>query len=101
LSFDVFYFRRLFLRPFVSVPFVTDPHILWYIFINWVKNISAKMCSVPPPGEKLTNILYKQAYRPLPVCVHILRILAGFLKRTCRLGFCLVNTFNGYIEKRA
>jgi hypothetical protein len=47
------------------------------------------------PGRESDVGENKQADRFVIICVHIVRIWLVSLRTTCRLGFCLLYTFNG------
>ncbi len=83
-------------KNFVHANFVTKPQqydVHMYICIHvYVHTLSTKMYN---PRERIWHKENTQADTFVPICVHIVRIWLVSLRTTCRLGFCLVYTFNG------
>ncbi len=57
-------------------------------------NICTYLQKCTTPGRESDARKTNKADRFLPICVHIVRIWLVSLRATCRLGFCLVYTFN-------
>ncbi len=70
----------------------------WFISVYWKSYLWHKLCTCKLCSykERIWHKENKQADRFLPICVHIVRIWLVSLRTTCRLGFCLVYTFNAY-----